>query len=130
MVDRGGRFPWQSGSRSRTGSPGPSFWPASVFASRRDSHTDQLADDIDHVAAAKTDQQAAIFRVDFDVSEARENLLRGTVDVNMSKLYRDASYTLTLILKVIRKIYRKQGSPSPLDGVGRDGSPSALGHGL
>jgi len=64
------------------------------------------------------------------VSEARENLLRGTVDVNMSKLYRDASYTLTLILKVIRKIYRKQGSPSPLDGVGRDGSPSALGHGL
>jgi len=56
--------------------------------------------------------------------------LRGTVDVNRSKLYRDASYTLTLILKVIRKIYRKQGSPSPLDGVGRDGSPSALGHGL
>src|SRR6516164_4242986 len=73
LVDRGGRFPWQSGSRSRTGSPGPSFWPASVFASRRDSHTDQLADDIDHVAAAKTDQQAAIFRVDFDVSEARQN---------------------------------------------------------
>ena len=36
--------------------------------------------------------------------------MEGTVDVDRSKLYRDASYTLTLILKVIRKIYRKQGS--------------------
>src|SRR5580693_4194738 len=73
LVDRGDRFPWHSGSRSRTGSPGSSFWPASVFASRRDSHTDQLADEIDHAPAAQTDQQAAIFWVDFDVSEARPN---------------------------------------------------------